>query len=275
MMNQTNQVQDGLDRIHFLYQSASPPALKRPPIPIEAGYCAFTGEPITTGYHISSVITSATSEVSDTFRYPSESVSVEVAELFRAQTLLRGNLLFLENELLQPMVSRESAKNQNRPCWRDLMFEIEFGTPCVAVFTDESKRRLWPQAQYCSFGEHWRPFVNGSVAKFGKTFQSPQISRTLSVDVLHIQSCISLIESVQSKGFTKHGIYRGLLHESNHVEQVGYHSAIAMEKALRRWRDKDEFLLALFISQGTASSQPKKKPKSIRQHPTAQLHLFD
>ena len=271
--------------INFLHQAASPPALKKSALNLAGRYteagelveirCAFTGKRISTGYAIKNVITAATAEVSDTFRYPSQYVSVEVAELFRAQTLLRGNLLFVDAELLQPMVSLKSATAQDRPCWRNLIFEMEHSTPTIAVFTDESKRRLWHQAQLSAFGENWRPFFNGSPVKSGKTFKATPVCRSLSISVSMLRNCLNLVEKAQTFGFSKRGIYESLLSESNHVEQIGYQRVIAIEKALRRWRETDEFLLAVFIAQGILDPNLKtqnNQPPAAR--PGEQLNLF-
>ena len=260
--------------IKFLHSAAMPSPLKKEPINTLGHRCAFTGEKLRIGYPIKQVITAATSELSDTFRYPSEYVSVEVAELFRAQTLLRGNLFFLKDELLQPMISLESATEKQRPCWRDLVFEIENGTPTVAVFTDESKRRLWHQAQLSAFGENWRPFFNGSPVKSGKTFKATPVCRSLSISVSLLRNCIKMVEKAQAHGFSKRGIYESLLNESNTVMQIGYPHVMPIENALRRWRDTDEFLLAVFIAQGVKEEIGKPTSQLSAPKPDEQLNLF-
>lgn len=213
--------------------------------------CAFTGNLITEGYPLKTVVTSSTSEVSDTFRYSSEYVSVETAELFRAQRLLRGNLLFLENQLLRPMISLESATNQNRPCWRNLIYELPIGTPTLAIFTDESKRRLWHQTHVSDFGEQWHPFLNGHPVKT-KTFKAPPLCRSLQVNVLHLRPLLRTVETAQQLGFSKLGIFEGLYSESNIAETVGYPETKSIETELSQWRDRDEFRLALLIAQKTS-----------------------
>ena len=164
------------------------------------------------------------------------------------------------------MVSLESATEQDRPCWRNLIFEMEGGTSTVAVFTDESKRRLWHQAQLSAFGENWRPFFNGSPVKSGKTFKATPVCRSLYISLSRLRNCLNLVEKAQAFGFSKRGIYESLLNESNTVMQIGYPRVMPIENALRRWRETDEFLLAVFIAQATLD------PKLQAQ--TAQLNLF-
>lgn len=242
--------------IPFLYQAANPPALGVDPQAVD-DFCAMTGHRITFGYPVENVISPATAEVSDTFPYPSDFVSVEAAELFRAQMLVRGNLLFLENKLLQPMVRLKSAREQDRDCWRDLIFSLQIGTPCVTIITDESKRRLWHKAKLSVFGEYWQPFFNGSVVRTGKTFKTPPMCRSLSIKVFELRDCLKRVEMIQAQGFSKRGIYEGILQESNTVDKVGLREALENEKVLSKWRGTDAFGLALFLAQGGKEKSDK------------------
>ena len=209
--------------IEFLYRAAKPPPLKKTDRrTLENGRCAFSGERIVEGYPLKAVISTATAEISDTFRYPSEFVSAYFAELFRAQALLRGNLLFLQDALLQPMISATSAATQSRPCWRDLvMGDLPIESTTLAVVTDESKRRLWTHARTSVFGDYWRPFLNASVVKAGKTYKAPLVSRSLVVNVFRLRECLKTVEAVQSHGFTKRGIYEGILDETERLRLSG------------------------------------------------------
>ena len=236
------------EKVSFIYNTIKPPKLSKPPVALTDTICALTGEEIKIGYPAKVAITNATSEVAETFRYPSNHISVQVAELFRAQKVLRGNLICYEGQLLNPLVSKESATAQLRPCWRDLIYSIPIGTQCLCVFSDESKRRCWHKAMVSTYGKNWRPFMNGSVVKSSK-FKSPELSRSLEIHVDLLKKCLSLVESTLAFGFSKIGIYRGILNESNKAAKIGLNIALKIEKQLGEWRDTDEFQLSLFIAQ--------------------------
>ena len=114
-------------------------------------YCAFEGVPLSeSGVLLKSVVKSATANVADTFRYPSEYVSPAVAACFKAQRELRGNLAITPFGIKRPLFSVESAIAQDRESWYQLLLTALNGRLCnlpyCLILTDEAKRRLWPEA---------------------------------------------------------------------------------------------------------------------------------
>lgn len=263
------------ETLKFIYESARPPELDKPALiefPDTDFVCAFTGEPITTGYPAKTVIKSATSEVAETFRYPSPYVSKAVAELFRYQTELRGNLIFFKHHtnilsgyrpdpiylyghpeikggIHRPMVSAESAQKQNRLAWSHIIHRMN-RIPNVAVFSDESKRRLWHKAQLSTYGPNWRPYFHGTPVK-----GAPAISRTLHIDSDTLRTLLDIVEVALNHGFSKNSIAHGLAAQYSLMNDIDFIETFKLEKQLANHRATDEFTLAIFIAQPTLEKQ--------------------
>lgn len=226
--------------IKFLCDAFCPPLLIGVPTAhLLNTRCALSGEEIPVGYPVASVVAKATADFADTFRTPSAWLSEEAARLFKANTLMRGNLLALPGRGLRPFVALASA-TEERPAWRDLLRQIAPGTQTVAIITDNHKRRLWPQARLSRFGEAWRPlFVVGDE------------ERSLCVDVARLRECLDMVEFIYGLGFTKAVIRDGLVsvYAKKAIRAVGLARAQELEAALREWRGSDEFALAVFVAQ--------------------------
>lgn len=213
--------------------------------------CAMTGDSITQGYRLSDIISVASADIGTIFPFGGEWVCVDGAILFKASKTLRGNLLVLEDNGLAPLISKDSAIAENRPCWRDLIMDMSLDTPMVAIFSDESKRRLWPSARMSVFGSHWQPFFNGVPYKAGSSQAAP-VQRSLNVDVLKLRSVLSVVEYAYSLGFSKWGIATGLLGTTQLVESMGLLAVRNLDRNLANFRNSDEMLLSCFVAQKQA-----------------------
>ncbi len=218
--------------------------------------CAMMGTLIEgVGCRLKKVVSVASADIADTFRYRSEWLSEDVARLYKSSRVLRGNLLALPGRGVRPFVSSESA-TEARPCWRDLIFSSPVGTQTVAIFTNESKRRLWPSATLSIFGSLWRPFFNGPPYKGGVAQ-----GRSLAVDVWKLRECLALVERVYSAGFSKRLIEGGLIGVSarKQIDKIGLEPVRRLEGEVAPWRGSDEFLLSLFVAQkqGEMDGKPK------------------
>jgi hypothetical protein len=200
----------------FLCEAFSPPKLTRSaqscPADTRGG---ISGRVIKRGYPISAILSKATANIADTFRVPASAwISEEAARLFKANTLMRGNLMALPGRGLRPFVALSSATVE-RPTWRDLLRTIEIDIPVLAIITANHKRRLWPAAKISHFGRYWRPlFVVGDE------------ERSLCVNAAQLRKCAQKA-----------------------IRAVGIFKAQELEAALKAWRRTDEFLLALFVAQ--------------------------
>lgn len=225
----------------FIYQAFSPP-VEQPQL-CDA-LCALTGQPITQGFSVGQIVSSAMGDVADIVRFHTGWISVPAAACMKASKLLRGNLLALPERGIRPFVSASSA-TEERPCWRDLLMELE-SVPTVAIFSDEAKRRLWPYATLSTFGERWRPFFNAAPHREAATQ-----SRTLSVCVSLLRECLALVEQCYSYGFPKSAIANGLLDVNSRkaIDKVGMAETAVLNRQLAAWRGRDEFVLSLFVAQ--------------------------
>lgn len=200
--------------------------------------CALTGERIARGVATKDVISSSTSDIADTFRFGAY-VSIPVATVF-ADSHLTGNIFADEQGVIYPVVSVANATS-DRPTWTYLLREIEGVGSCVAIFTLNTKRRLWIKAKPSAIGSHWTPY-----------FCDGDVDRSLTIDYDALICCINFIErEILPTGFTKKSIAEGLLLPSSLaiVRKIGLGAAMRMEKELSRWRGSDEFILALFVAQ--------------------------
>jgi hypothetical protein len=184
------------------------------------------------------LIKPATSDIPDTFR--GTHICASCASAFGESRLLTGSLLVLDGHGVRPMVSKESAVKEGRPCWRDLIVALPIDAQTIAVITSNTKRRLWTRAVLSSVGDYWRPlFVDGDT------------DRLLTVSITHLRECLTLVEQVYALGFSKQvigaSLWEGLApktlieHGSNRIHEL--------EAALARWRGTDEMLIALFTAQ--------------------------
>jgi hypothetical protein len=229
-----------MDAVTLLFDAFRPGELPHLPLPAPPGTrCALTGRALAAGYPAKDILTSASADIADTFRSPGTWVCEEAARLFKESRLLTSNLLALPARGLRPMVAQASATPE-RPAWRDLLRALAPGTPTVAIFTSNTKRRLWPAARLSYFGPTWQPlFCDGTE------------ERTLRLDAARLLACLTLVEEVYEAGFNKEAMRVGLLDQSaaKAIRALGWGTARAYEHRLAPWRGSDEFLLSLFVAQ--------------------------
>lgn len=245
-------------------------------VPTAETLCALTGERLQAeGCRLKKVVGAASADIADTFRFRSEWLSVKAARLYKSSRVLRGNLLALPGQGIRPFVSQKSATDE-RPCWRDLIFLLPVGVQSVALFTDESKRRLWPLATLSVFGHHWRPLFNAAPYK-GATAQC----RSLQINIDRFRVCLRLVERVYSLGFAKRLIDQGLVCVAarKHIGKIGLESVCRLEAELEPWRGNDEFLLSLFVAQIQEGvellwKQRQVTPPSLGRTTSDQARLF-
>jgi hypothetical protein len=207
--------------------------------------CAISGVPLTQGCRSAVILSKAMGDVADICRFPSGWLSPAAAQCMNASKVLRGNLLALPHRGLHPFVSQDSATPE-RPSWAALLRTLPADTPCLAIFTDESKRRLWTSARCSAYGESWRPYLNTGASSF-----PPHIGRELQVSRTAFLRCLELVETVYAHGFSKYAILEGLLDVSSSkaIQAHGITRTQQFETQLSAWRGQDACLLAVFIAQ--------------------------
>ena len=264
------------DFLERAFEAHLPPLTDLIEAPPSGAVCAMTGKLRQgAGCRLKKVVGAASADIADTFRFRSEWLGVGAARLYKGSRVLRGNLLALPDEGIRPFVSQKSATDE-RPCWRDLIFSLEIGLRSVAIFTDESKRRLWPLACLSVFGPHWRPLFNAAPYKGGVAQ-----CRSLQVNVDRLRACLGGVERVYSFGFPKRLIDQGLICVSarKHIDRIGLKMVRRLDADLASWRGTDEFLLSLFVAQiqeleGEELWQQQIVPPSLARTTSGQARLF-
>lgn len=239
-----------MDKCEFLDTAFKPPQLPKKPDTIKT-WCAMIGNEIGEGYRVDSLVTDATSQPHEIFRYPSEYCSPAAARLFKS---MRGDAAMISNLHAttdggsKPLISKDSAIEKNRPCWRDIIEALPVGILTVSVFTEESKRRFWLNAPLTITGSSWQPYLHWR-----------NISRVLTIDVSVLQKVLATIEPIYSLGFSKDAILNGLFDNFQQVSRLGFAETSKLESSISLYRDSDELLLATFVAQKTLPDVQKIK----------------
>lgn len=255
-----------INKINLLFQAFQPPELKAniQIHEINNGICAISGNKINQGVKIVDIVTGATNQPHEIFRVTgTEYVSVEAARLFKhMRGGMIGNLLATPHNGNKPMVSRETAIKSNRPCWMDIVNMIEIGTPTVAVFSIDTKRRLWLSAQMGIVGDNWRVFLHDK-----------SVSKNITVSIDQLRRCLQLLEKIYVCGFSKNHMSSSLYDYSVIKKQnLSFKEVSKLENKLAPWRTTDEFLLAKFIVQKPLTEEKQCNPHLFNQQ---QMALFE
>lgn len=237
--------------------------LPTPPEPLPPGtHCAITGEPLTAGYPVVSMTTDATAEFLEAFRGGmSGYVSEDAGRCFRSANPRGGNPcarshLAFADAYYSPLISRESAGEQDRPCWSDLVRAVwpaRRGETVLCLLTTDTKKRLWHRSRVGALGARTPVFVHDSATN---------LSSSLTVDWPALLACLDLLETVYEAGFSKPLLRHGLHGPTGAVAQsaAGTAATRAWELQLREWRGRPEFPVALLIAQRSATYVPPVRP---------------
>lgn len=227
------------------------PPLPQPPLELPAGTtCAITGQPIRHGYRVADLTTDATTEFLDAFRGGVDGyVSESAARCFRSANPRAGNpcarshLAFADGTYYAPLIARESALAQGRPCWSELVRAVwpaRAGEQCLVLLTTDTKKRLWPYARVGALGPRTPVYLyDAASGEAGVTW----------VDWAALLACLDLVEEVYSQGFPKSALRRGLPSAPAACLRAGLGAARRWERALAPWRERAELRLAVLIAQ--------------------------
>ena len=235
----------------FLARGLKLEPLLQKPEPIPGGaVCAITGAPISEGYRVADMVTDATNEFLDCFRGGIHGwVSDAAARCFKNSSPRAGNptaravMVFEDGEYFNPLISRESAQEQGRPCWSGLVREVwpsRRGLRVLIILTTDMKRRLWIRARVGVLGEQTPVFCYDAATAHNET---------LWCDWPTLLECLDCLEAVYSLGFSKAALRGGLYANHQVAQRVGLRETATWERALTRWRRKEEFEVAALIAQ--------------------------
>lgn len=214
--------------------------------------CALTGQPLTTGYPRRLMTTEATTEFLDHFRGDVHGwVSESAARCYRSANPRAGNpcarsILAVQEgagavRLWSPLIARESAAAQGRPCWSALVrlaWQAHAGRPVLAILTTNTKKRLWPRARVGALGSRTPLYYYDS---------DTQGDGVLWLDWPRLLACLDLVEELYTAGFPKPVLRTCLLRKTD-ADPL---RALAGERALAPWRGTPEFRVAALIAQKT------------------------
>ncbi len=241
------------------------PPLPEPPTPVPPGtVCGVTGQPISAGYPVRDVITSATAEFLDAFRNNLAGyVSENAARCYRSSNPKLGNpcarsiLAFADGTLWMPLIAREPAREQGRPCWSELVRQVwpgRAGQSCLCMLTTDTKKRLWIRARVGALGPR-TPVLYYDSKTAG--------NEVLLIDWPALLESLTLIEVVYNLGFPKAAIGTSLYVASKVAQSVTLSETRRLERALAGWRGRPEFRVALLIAQ----KAPEEAPEKAREEP--------
>ena len=247
----------------FLVRGLGLPALAAEPQVVPAGTeCAITGEPIEVGYPVAEMVTSATAEFLDCFRGGVDGyVSEAAARCFKNADPKKGNptarsfLIFEDGTAYLPLINRQAATEQGRPCWSQLVREVwpsRAGQRCLSILTTDTKKRLWIRARIGQLGERTPILVYNS--------ESAQ-NAVVFVNWCVLEMSLDIVEEVYAAGFVKASIASSLFRQWKMVELNGMEAVSAWERDLGVVRGMDEFPIALLMAQ-----RPDKEEDTYVQH---------
>jgi len=207
-----------------------------------------SGQPLTVGYRAWDVITKSTADPLGQFRgNPDGWISENEAICYRNNNPRKGMptsrqcLVFEDGTYYYPLISRESAAKQGRPCWRDLVREVwpeRQGQRMLMLLTTDPKKRLWPLAEVGPLGAHTPVYL-----------YAPGTASTVWCDWARMLLAMDLIEQVYALGFSKRAIAISLWQQYKASTEVGMVATRELEEGIAAIRQRPEFALALLIAQ--------------------------
>jgi hypothetical protein len=248
----------------LLVRAFNLPPPDREPVQLPPGeHCAVSGKPITVGYPMAQITTTATTEFLDAFRGGQSVcgyVSEAAARCYRAASPRLGNpcaramLLFADGTGYLPII-REDTKGEvklprlleetgapiSRPRWTDLVREVwpeRRGQMCLVIATTDVQKRLWIRARVGALGPRTPVLLHDG-----------PLSEVRLIDWPRLIECLGLFEDVYTLGWSKEAIRTSLYANLNVCQAVGVAAARDLERRVAAWRERPEFAFAALIAQ--------------------------
>lgn len=206
--------------------------------------CAISGATIEQGYPAAKLQTATMADFADVFRLGGW-VGVAAASCLAASSAhgdnraSRSMVAFESRAGHLPLIARESAREQGRPCFSDLIrdaWAMWRDRRCVWIISTSTKRRLWPYARLTTLGESTSVYLHD---------EESATSARLALNWPRLVACLDAIEDVYTAGVSKRQIGRYVPAAKGHdMRQL-----IEWERRVAPWRGSSEFTVALLVAQ--------------------------
>lgn len=204
--------------------------------------CAITGEPLEMGYPIESIVPDSAGEFLDLLSGNNQSfLSDNAARCFKGTWNMGAWIFFEDGTGQHPLIARDAALKQNRPCWSNLVRDVarnRSNQQVVCILTTDFKKRLWPRAKIGIIGESTLVYIHDS---------DLNISDVVCINWLEMIETLNFIESLLNAGYSKPSVFNSLL--NHEVASKNLKTAIQHEKRLMAIRQTNEFKFAYLIAQ--------------------------
>lgn len=232
----------------FLVAGMNPPELENPPTVLPEGTrCALEGQAITAGYAVSEIVPDSAGEFLDMLRGGVDGyLSENAARAFRGTWNMGSWMIFEDGTGYHPLISREEALKQGRPCWSDLVRQVwaeRRGTGVLCILTTDVKKRVWTKAGVGTLGDATPVYLHDP---------EQNVSRIVVVDWRAMLEVLDFVEALLAAGFNKPTIQRSLLSDLKTAQSIGLKQAIEWENRLVALRAQPEYQIAYVISQRKA-----------------------
>lgn len=207
------------------------------------------GEELQVGYPTSSALSTATGEFLDLLPANTGWVSENVARALKGMWNAGSVVALADGTYYHPLLSRESAQKQGRPCWSDLVRELstKIGQSGVLLLTDDYKKRIWPMARVTVVGAHTELCVYAESILGNVAVAWPRLHATLD----QVEAIARECQAALGKAWimTTRRALRESFFEHSLIKALGALRVRELEVLVAPLRDTNEFRIALIIFQ--------------------------
>lgn len=226
--------------------NAKPPNGKPIELP-DGSFCAVGGNPITVGYRVLDTVPKSYGRFMETFTgdYLSEEAAICLANDWN----LGCRMVFEDGTHYHPLISKEQAEKQGRPCFSQIAREVwpsKMGQACVILIASDVKKRLWTIAQSGRLGSQT------PVAILAADYD---VEEHRWINWERLVQLLDFIEVIYSSGFSKDVISRNLMRRIKTGGDVDLRTVYHWEEQLQTLRFETEFFPALVIAQADESKK--------------------
>lgn len=207
--------------------------------------CALTGIPISEGYLVKDIVPDAMNDWLGTFSDINGYISVDAARCLKNDWNLGSRVFTASGRMFHPLINPANASEQQRPAWRDLIYEIANIEEEVAIiFTTDFKKRTWTGARTGFIGKHTPILVFDT-----KTNQN----HVIMIDWQRLLEIHTIVHEYRKKGAStvKNGIAWpfsvSMFADFSLTKKFKLSGIADMERNIIPWRGSTELIFTLLI----------------------------